>query len=74
METTTDKGASRALLLGRLGLGAIFLVSGLGKLANWSGTVALAAGKGVPEFLLVGAAALELLGALSLLAVRRRKP
>jgi putative oxidoreductase len=55
------------LLVGRIGLGIIFLLSGLGKLAAWNGTVAFVASKGIPEFLLVGATALELLGAVSLL-------
>jgi putative oxidoreductase len=63
-----DKKSSAALLAGRLGLAIIFLVSGLGKLASWPGTVAFASAKGVPESLLAGATALEILGALSLLA------
>lgn len=63
-----DKKAGVALLTGRIGLAAIFVVSGLGKLAGWSGTVAYAATKGVPEVLLAAATALEILGALSLLA------
>ena len=37
------------LLVGRIGLGIIFLLSGLGKLAGWNGTVAMVASKGVPE-------------------------
>lgn len=56
------------LLAGRLGLGAIFLISGLGKLASWADTVAYAGAKGVPELLLAGAVALEIAGGLSLLA------
>jgi len=63
-----DRKSSAALLAGRFGLGIIFLVSGLGKLVSWSGTAAFAGAKGVPEFLLAGATALEILGALSLLA------
>jgi putative oxidoreductase len=55
-------------LAGRIALGAIFLLSAIGKLSNWSGTVGFAAGKGIPQALLAGATALELLGALSLLA------
>jgi putative oxidoreductase len=62
-----DRKSGVALLAGRLGLGIIFLVSGLGKLAGWSGTVAHAASKGVPEVLLAGAVALEILGGLSVL-------
>jgi putative oxidoreductase len=52
---------------GRVALGAIFVVSGLGKLAAWHGTVAYAASKGVPEILLAIATALELLGGLSVI-------
>lgn len=55
-------------LAGRIALGAIFLLSAIGKLSNWSGTVGFAASKGVPQALLAGATALELLGALSLFA------
>jgi len=55
-------------LIGRLALGAIFLFSVVGKLTNWSGMVASAASKGVPEVLLAGATALELFGAVLLLA------
>jgi putative oxidoreductase len=61
-----DRKTDVALLLGRFGIGAIFLISGLGKVTGWSGTVAYAASKGVPEVLLMGATALELLGAISL--------
>ncbi len=63
-----DKRSDAALLAGRFGLGAIFLVSGLGKLASWSGTVAYAGSQGVPAILLAGAVALEVVGGLSLLA------
>lgn len=63
-----DKRSNAALLLGRLGLGAIFLVSGLGKVTAWAGTAAYAAAKGVPASLLAGAVALEILGGLSLIA------
>ncbi len=63
-----DKKSSAALLAGRFGLSIIFLLSGLGKLASWRVTVGYASAKGVPEILLAGATALEILGALSLLA------
>ncbi len=56
-----------ALLAGRLALSVIFLYSGASKLASWSGAVAYAGSRGVPEVLLAGAAALELIGAISLL-------
>ena len=62
-----DKKMGLALVGARIGMGAIFLVSGIGKLAGWSGTVAYASSKRVPEILLVAATALELLGAVSLL-------
>jgi putative oxidoreductase len=51
--------------VGRVALGAIFIVSGLGKLAHWRGTVAYSGNKGVSEILLVIATALELVGGLS---------
>lgn len=63
-----EKKSSVVMVVARVGLGLIFLASGLGKLAAWSGTVGYAASKGVPEVLLAGAVALELLGAASLLA------
>lgn len=63
-----DRKSSVVMVVARVGLGLIFLASGVGKLAGWSGTVGYAASKGVPEFLLVGAVALELLGAASLLS------
>ncbi len=56
-----------AQLLGRVALGAIFVISALGKLAGWSGTVAYASSKGVPQLLLAIATALELLGGISLM-------
>jgi putative oxidoreductase len=56
-----------AQLVGRVALGAIFIVSGLGKLAAWQGTAAYAGSKGVPEVLLAIATALEVLGAISLI-------
>lgn len=62
-----DKKTDVGLLAARLGVGAIFLVSGLGKLAAWGGTAAYAASQGVPPALLAAATALELAGALSLL-------
>ncbi len=63
-----DKRTGLGLFAARLGIGAIFLVSALGKLAGWSGTVAYAGSMGVPPVLLAGATALELVGAISLLA------
>src|SRR2546425_12332794 len=54
-----------AQFVGRVALGTVFVVSGLGKLAAWSGTAAYAGSKGVSGFLLAIATALELLGAVS---------
>jgi len=54
-----------AQVVGRVALGTIFVVSGLGKLAGWRGIVAYAGSKGVPEVLLAIATALELFGAVS---------
>lgn len=63
-----DRTSSVVMVVARVSLGLIFLASGFGKLAGWSGTVGYAASKGVPELLLAGAVALELFGAASLLA------
>jgi putative oxidoreductase len=62
-----DKNSGVTLLVARLGVGAIFLISGAGKLAAWSATAAFAGSKGVPVFLLAAATVLELLGAISVL-------
>lgn len=55
--------------LGRLALGAIFLLSGLGKLADLSGTAAFMRSAHMPAvpFFLAGAIALEILGGLSVI-------
>jgi len=63
-----DKNSGVKLLMARLGVGAIFLVSGVGKLAAWSATAAYAGSKGVPAVLLAAATALEILGAISILS------
>ena len=63
-----DRKSGIALLAARVGLGIIFVMSGVGKIAAWSGTVAHAGSKGVPQILLAGAVALELLGGVSVLA------
>jgi uncharacterized membrane protein YphA (DoxX/SURF4 family) len=58
-------------LLGRILLSHIFLLSFFGKVTNWSTFEGMMAAKGVPPswvpFLLGGAAALELIGGLSVL-------
>jgi putative oxidoreductase len=62
-----EKNSGVTLLVARLGVGAIFLISGVGKLAAWSATAAFAGSKGVPPVLLAAATVLELLGAISVL-------
>ncbi|SEL73653.1 putative oxidoreductase [Stigmatella aurantiaca] len=56
-------------LVGRVLLGSLFVISGLGKLGNWEQTAAHMASQGLPlaNLLLAGAAAAELAGGLSLL-------
>jgi putative oxidoreductase len=63
-----DRNSGVTLFVARLGVGAIFLISGVGKLAAWSATAAFAGSKGVPTALLAAATVLELLGAISVLA------
>ena len=63
-----DRKTDGVLVAARIGIGLIFLASGLGKVAGWSGAVAHAATRGVPAFLLAAATALEIFGAISLLA------
>jgi putative oxidoreductase len=57
-------------LVGRILLGLIFVMSGLGKLGNFAGTAGFMASKGMPAatLFLVGAIAIEILGGLSVLA------
>jgi len=62
-----DKNSGATLLAARFGVGAIFLISGAGKLAAWSATAAFAGSKGVPTVLLAAATAMEVLGAISVL-------
>lgn len=59
---------SSLLLIGRLLISAIFILAGVSKLANYDQTAAYMASKGmtmIPLFL-IGAAAVEILGGLSL--------
>lgn len=55
-------------LAGRILMAAIFLMSGFGKLTNFSGTAGFIAGRGMPmaEVLVVGAILFELGGAIML--------
>ena len=62
-----DKNSGVTLLVARFGVGAVFLISGVGKLAAWSATAAFAGSKGVPTLLLAVATVLEILGAISVL-------
>ena len=62
-----DKNSGGTPLAARLGVGAIFLISGAGKLPAWSATAALAGSKGVPTVLLAAATVLEILAAISVL-------
>jgi putative oxidoreductase len=59
-----------ATLAGRVLLGLIFVVSGFGKITGFAGTAAYMASKGMPmpQVLLVGAIAVELVGGLMLFA------
>jgi putative oxidoreductase len=56
-------------LVGRVLLGSLFVVSGLGKLGHWEQTASMMASQGLPlaNLLLAGATAAELAGGLSLL-------
>lgn len=56
------------ILLGRVGLGLIFIVSGWGKLAAYAGTQQYMEAMGVPGALLPLVIALELGGGLAILA------
>jgi putative oxidoreductase len=56
-----------AQLVGRIALGAIFVISAVGKIRGWQGTVGYVGSKGVPEWLLAIATALELLGGISVI-------
>jgi putative oxidoreductase len=73
MEEHMDVISKWAQVVGRVALGTIFLVSGLGKLAAWGGTAAYAGSKGVPAILLAIATALELLGAVSVVVGYRAR-
>jgi putative oxidoreductase len=70
-ETTVPTAARRSgtLLVGRVLLGAIFLMAGVAKLMDWAGTAAYMESQGLPmvDVLLPIAAAVEIVGALSIL-------
>lgn len=76
-DTTNNPVSNDALaLLARLLLAAIFLLSGLAKLADPAGTAAYVASSGLPAPALAawGAALLETLGGLALIAGYRVRP
>ena len=54
-------------LSGRVLLGAIFLISGLGKISAYTGTAGYMAAVGVPGALLPAVIALEVLGAIAII-------
>ncbi|HEV8332812.1 MAG TPA: DoxX family protein [Steroidobacteraceae bacterium] len=54
-------------LSGRILLGAIFLISGLGKIGAYAGTAGYMASVGVPGALLPAVIALEVLGAIAII-------
>ena len=56
-----------AELVGRVLLGAIFLMSGLGKIGAYAGTAGYMASVGVPGALLPAVIALEVLGAIAII-------
>jgi putative oxidoreductase len=63
-----------ANLAGRTLIAAIFLISGLGKIAGYSGTVAYMESAGVPGALLLPAIVFEIGGALAIIAGWWTKP
>src|SRR5258708_4807381 len=65
MNTNSQNGA---VLAGRILLALLFVMSGFGKIAGFSGTVGYIASKGMPlpELMAAGAVAVEFLGGLAL--------
>ena len=61
-------------LTGRTLIAAIFLISGIGKIAGYSGTAAYMESVGVPGALLLPTIVLEIGGALAIIAGWRTKP
>ena len=57
-----------AELAGRVLLAALFLISGVGKIGSYAGTAGYMASQGVPAALLPGVIAIEVLGALAIIA------
>lgn len=68
MTATQNTNGASVELLGRLGLAALFLMAGLGKISGYDGTAAYMESAGVPGLLLPAVIAAEVLGALFLAA------
>jgi len=66
--TPMNKTYPAAELAGRILLAAMFLLAGLNKISGYAGTVGYMASVGVPGALLPAVIALELLGALAIIA------
>ena len=69
----SDAAGARAVrnvaeLAGRVLLAALFLISGVGKIGAYAGTAGYMASQGVPAALLPGVIAIEVLGALAIIA------
>jgi putative oxidoreductase len=68
--TTFEKTSE---LLGRILIASLFLIAGLGKIGEYAGTASYMASKGVPGALLPLVIALELLGAIAIIAGYRTR-
>ena len=68
--TTFEKSSE---LLGRILIASLFLIAGLGKIGQYAGTVGYMASKGVPGALLPLVIALEVLGAIAIIAGYRTR-
>jgi len=64
-----QNGQTAGLLIGRILLGLIFVISGIGKIGKFAGVAGYMSSKGIPmsEVLLVGTIALEVLGGLAII-------
>lgn len=64
-----QNGQTAGLLIGRILLGLIFVISGIGKIGKFVGVAGYMSSKGIPmsEVLLIGTIALEVLGGLAII-------
>ena len=62
-----EKAQSLAAPLGRVLISLIFIVSGIGKIANYGGTQGYMVAMGVPGMLLPAVIALELIGGIAII-------